>query len=81
MDVVKRICDQVAVISGGQLIEQDKVSEVFSHPKTPVAQAFIQSTLVIDIPDDYKERLKTAPGKDLSPLLKLNLQGSLLMHL
>lgn len=34
MDVVKRICDCVAVISNGQLIEQDTVSEVFSHPKT-----------------------------------------------
>lgn len=30
MDVVKRICDCVAVISNGQLIEQDTVSEVFS---------------------------------------------------
>lgn len=75
MDVVKRICDQVAVISGGQLIEQDKVSEVFSHPKTPVAQEFIKSTLVIDIPDDYKERLKSEPGTDLSPLLKLEFTG------
>ena len=35
MDVVKRICDQVAVISNGELIEKDSVSEVFSHPKTP----------------------------------------------
>lgn len=33
MDVVKRICDCVAVISNGELIEQDTVSEVFSHPK------------------------------------------------
>ena len=41
MDVVKRICDCVAVISNGQLIEQDTVSEVFSHPKTPLAQQFI----------------------------------------
>lgn len=49
MDVVKRICDCVAVISNGQLIEQDTVSEVFSHPKTPLAQQFIQSTLHLDI--------------------------------
>ncbi|WP_312785703.1 methionine ABC transporter ATP-binding protein MetN [Stenotrophomonas indicatrix] len=34
MDVVKRICDCVAVISNGELIEQDTVSEVFSHPET-----------------------------------------------
>jgi len=50
MDVVKRICDQVAVISNGELIEKDSVSEVFSHPKTPLAQQFIQSTLHLDIP-------------------------------
>jgi D-methionine transport system ATP-binding protein len=52
MDVVKRICDCVAVISNGQLIEQDTVSEVFSSEK--LAQQFIQSTLHLDIPDDYQ---------------------------
>lgn len=49
MDVVKRICDQVAVISGGQLVESDAVSEVFSHLKHPFLQAFIQSALQLDI--------------------------------
>ncbi len=75
MDVVKRICDQVAVISGGQLVESDAVSEVFSHPKTPVSQAFIQSTLQLDIPDDYKERMKPEWEEGLFPLLKLEFNG------
>ncbi|WP_036768911.1 methionine ABC transporter ATP-binding protein MetN [Photorhabdus australis] len=75
MDVVKRICDQVAVISGGQLIEQDIVSEVFSHPKTPIAQAFIQSTLHLDIPEDYVQKMQSNPAPDLSPLLKLEFTG------
>jgi D-methionine transport system ATP-binding protein len=66
MDVVKRICDCVAVISNGELIEQDTVSEVFSHPKTPLAQQFIQSTLHLDIPEDYLERLKTEPQQTAS---------------
>ena len=35
MDVVKRICDQVAVISGGQLVESDAVSEVSLTLKHP----------------------------------------------
>ncbi len=39
MDVVKRICDCVAVISNGQLIEQDTVSEVFSHPEDAAGSA------------------------------------------
>lgn len=75
MDVVKRICDQVAVISGGQLIEQDTVSEVFSHPKTPLAQKFIQSTLHLDIPDDYLSRLSPERGACTTPLLRMEFTG------
>ncbi len=75
MDVVKRICDQVAVISNGQLIEQDKVSEMFSHPKTPLAQQFIQSTLHLDIPDDYAQRLVPKAAQGLVPLLRLEFTG------
>ncbi|PWC15894.1 D-methionine ABC transporter, ATP-binding protein [Brenneria roseae subsp. americana] len=75
MDVVKRICDRVAVISGGQLIEQDTVSEVFSHPKTPLAQKFIQSTLHLDIPDDYLSRLSPERGVNPTPLLRMEFTG------
>ena len=39
MEVVKRICDQVAVIDKGRLIEQGTVSEIFSNPKTELAQS------------------------------------------
>ncbi|WKV49930.1 methionine ABC transporter ATP-binding protein MetN [Dickeya fangzhongdai] len=75
MDVVKRICDQVAVISNGKLIEQDTVSEVFSHPKTPLAQKFIQSTLHLDIPDDYQQRLSATLRPGSVPLLRMEFTG------
>ena len=75
MDVVKRICDQVAIISQGQLIEKDQVSEVFSHPKTPLAQQFIQSTLHLDIPEDYQQRLSQTTGEGKIPLLRLEFTG------
>lgn len=75
MDVVKRICDCVAVISNGELIEQDTVSEVFSHPKTPLAQQFIQSTLHLDIPQDYADRLQTVNQDKTIPLLRLEFTG------
>lgn len=75
MDVVKRICNQVAVISQGQLIEKDSVSEVFSHPKTPLAQQFIQATLHLDIPDDYAARLVPERTGGRQPLLRLEFTG------
>lgn len=75
MDVVKRICDQVAVISEGRLIEQDTVGQMFSHPKTPLAQKFIHSTLHLDIPDDYVARLTPTPHEGSIPLLRMEFTG------
>lgn len=75
MDVVKHICDQVAVISDGKLIEQGTVSAIFSHPKTALAQQFIASTLHIDVPEDYQARLVSAPAADKVPLLRLEFTG------
>lgn len=42
MRVVKKICDEVAVISAGRLIEQGPVGEVFAHPKHELTKEFIQ---------------------------------------
>ncbi|WP_222538302.1 methionine ABC transporter ATP-binding protein MetN [Pedobacter polysacchareus] len=75
MEVVKDICDEVAVISEGRLIEQGAVSEIFSHPKTELAKAFIASALSLDIPADYKERLVASPAANKRPLLKLEFTG------
>jgi D-methionine transport system ATP-binding protein len=75
MDVVKNICHEVAVISAGELIEQGTVSEVFAHPKTALTKDFISSSIKIDVPSAYLERLAPVlqPGK--RPLLKLEFTG------
>ncbi len=63
-------------LSNGQLIEQDTVSEVFSHPKTPLAQQFIQSTLHLDIPDDYQARSETYRHSGYGvPMLRMEFTG------
>src|SRR5690606_11206761 len=54
MDVVKQVCDEVAVISEGRLVEQGSVSEMFAHPKTALARECISSQLKIIIPEEYK---------------------------
>ncbi|OCG37080.1 D-methionine ABC transporter, ATP-binding protein [Gilliamella sp. Fer1-1] len=75
MDVVKQICDQVAVISNGELVEQSSVGEMFSHAKTDIARQFIQSTLHLNIPDDYLTRLSPEPKEGLNPLVRLEFTG------
>lgn len=75
MNVVKAICDEVAVISNGKLIEQGKVSAIFSHPKTELAKNFIASSLKLEIPDEYQKRLSSLPDNGKRPLLKLEFTG------
>ncbi|MGY0037165.1 hypothetical protein [Pedobacter sp. NJ-S-72] len=75
MDVVKSICDEVAVISAGKLIEQGTVSEIFAHPKADLTREFIASSLKINIPETYLERLSDTISADKRPLLKLEFTG------
>ena len=76
MEVVKRICDQVAVIDKGRLIEQGTVSEIFSNPKTELAQEFINSTFHITLPEEYLENLSDTPKHAKSyPIIKFEFTG------
>ncbi len=76
MDVVKRICHEVAIISAGELIEKGPVGEIFSHPKTDLARAFIRSTMDLCVPDDYAQKLQTQNTANLPPLVRLEFSGS-----
>ncbi|STO92592.1 DL-methionine transporter subunit [Haemophilus pittmaniae] len=76
MEVVKRICDRVAVIDKGKLIEQGSVSEIFSNPKTELAQDFIRSTFHISLPEEYLEGLTDTPKHDKAyPIIKFEFTG------
>ena len=75
MDVVKSICDEVAVISEGKLIEQGTVSEIFAHPKTALTSTFIKSALKVAVPEFYREQLHQDLRADSKPLLKLGFTG------
>ena len=76
MDVVKSICDRVAIISDGELIEQGEVAWFFSHAKTQLAQEFIRSTIHLPIPQDYQARLHSEPAPQRWPLLRLGFSGN-----
>ncbi|HEY8363012.1 MAG TPA: methionine ABC transporter ATP-binding protein [Tissierellaceae bacterium] len=43
MEVVKEICDRVAIMENGQIVEINTVENLFKHPKTNTAKSFINS--------------------------------------
>jgi len=75
MNVVKAICDEVAIISEGKLIERGPVSEVFAYPETAVAKEFIASALHASLPAEYQQRLSPTPAGKNHPVIKLEFNG------
>ena len=41
MSVVESVCKHVAILDGGEVVEQGEVAEVFSHPKSPAARRLV----------------------------------------
>lgn len=48
MQIVKDICNRVAVMQNGHLIEEGSILEIFSHPKESLTQEFIKTATGID---------------------------------
>ncbi len=75
MDVVKAICDNVAIINEGHVIEEGPLSWFFGNAKTELARDFIESTFHLNIPEDYRQRLSSQPFARSHPLVKLGFTG------
>ena len=43
MQVVKELCQRVAVMEGGRVVEEGEVYSVFANPKQPITQSFINT--------------------------------------
>jgi D-methionine transport system ATP-binding protein len=55
MDVIKKICHRVAVMSGGKIIETNEVFNVFSAPQEPFTQSLVSHTLNFELPERMKQ--------------------------
>ena len=48
MDVVRRVCDRVAVLDAGHLVESGPVTDVFLHPQHPTTRRFVSESEHVD---------------------------------
>lgn len=70
MDVVRRVCDRVAVMDAGRVVEMGPVSEVFLHPQHPTTRDFVFESESIDR-DELQEDFQKANGR----ILRLTFKG------
>ncbi len=76
MDVIQSICDKVAVMENGRVIESGEVFEIFTNPRHPTTQRFIQSVQQ-DLPSAsvLKEWSETDGGKLYQVIFKGDVTG------
>jgi D-methionine transport system ATP-binding protein len=56
MEVVKDICDRVAVMQNGKIIELGTVYDIFTNPKEELTKSFINSVLRFGLPDHLLQK-------------------------
>ncbi|QUH25125.1 methionine ABC transporter ATP-binding protein [Serpentinicella alkaliphila] len=71
MSVIQKICDKVAVMENGNIVEQGCVLDIYSHPKHPTTKKFINSLFPKQISPSVLDSLKKR-----GPIVSLSFVGS-----
>ncbi|WEV66395.1 ATP-binding cassette domain-containing protein [Bifidobacterium sp. ESL0764] len=73
MSVIKQICNKVAVIDHGTIVEKGDVFDIFAAPKAALTKAFVATTSNLDkvheLIDDHSPLVEPQPGQ---VLLRMN---------
>ena len=73
MDVIESVCDYVAVMEQGQVIETGSTLEIFSQPQHPTTKNFIQTVLQQQLPVNI---LNSLENKNHNSIYSLQFLGT-----
>ncbi len=77
MHVIKEICNRVAVIEGGRIIEEGEVVDVFINPTQQTTREFVSAVVTQDLPEEAKKHLHIydEARPNTYPLVRLSFTG------
>lgn len=70
MEVIRTICDHVAVIDKGKLITKGTLGEIITQKDHPIIKKFLNSG-VMNIPQELSKKLQKEPQDGLFPLIEV----------
>ncbi|GAB2718541.1 methionine ABC transporter ATP-binding protein [Paenibacillus thermoaerophilus] len=73
MHVIKKICDRVAVMENGEVVEQGNVIDVFSKPKQPITRNFIKTIFDENLPESLLKKINEQDNP--ATLLRISFVG------
>lgn len=77
ISVIRSVCDQVAVIDAGDIIERGTAESIFANPTHPTTQSLLKPFLKRSIPEFIRGRLLDKPSRSLphKAVFKLSFSG------
>jgi len=75
MEVIKTICQRVAVLHHGRIIEEDTVLKLFTEPKSDIAKEFIKSTTRLELPVIIRRKMQSHYIESGNFILRLSFTG------
>ena len=75
MPVIKAICDRVAVLDKGVVVEQGPVFDVFTMPKSDVTKLMVRDLVDRELPDWLTAKMDACPKGAGNPILRITFSG------
>jgi len=74
--VIKEICDAVAVLEGGRIVESGPVFDVFINPQHPTTERFVQAVTGVELPADLLAKLQPEPIPNGQAVVRIGFVGA-----
>jgi D-methionine transport system ATP-binding protein len=75
MEVVKQVCDRIALLEKAKLVEQADILTFLTAPKTTGGQKFVHALLRQELSPIIQSQLLAQPQQGALPILKIVFQG------
>jgi D-methionine transport system ATP-binding protein len=75
MPVIRAICDKVAVLDKGVVVEQGSVFEIFTAPRSPVTRLMVHDLMDRDLPDWLSKKMADYRSGPARPILRITFSG------
>jgi len=72
MHVIQKICNRVAVMEAGQIVELGTVLDVFKNPQAAITKKFVQQ---VSTTEDTEDWIATLKGKQFDKVIQLKFVG------
>src|SRR5690625_869611 len=65
MSIIQKVCNRVAVMENGEIIEHGNVLDVFGNPQQVSTQKFVRTIIHDQVPNSIKNKVQHIPGSRL----------------